>query len=55
MELGRLAVYYGMQKQCFSSHLVGMKTLNELKNNLEVVTKGLSDQELKALSHIKTK
>uniref|UniRef100_A0A1B6LJ49 NADP-dependent oxidoreductase domain-containing protein n=1 Tax=Graphocephala atropunctata TaxID=36148 RepID=A0A1B6LJ49_9HEMI len=55
VELGKLAVHYSMQQPGHCSHLVGMKTLAQLKCNLEVATSGLSEAESKVLAHLKEK
>lgn len=53
MELGKLAIYHGMEQSYYSSHLVGMKTLKELKDNLDISTNGLNTSELSALDEVK--
>lgn len=53
VELGKLAIYHGMQQSYYSSHLVGMKTLKELRDNLDISTNGLNKSELSALDEVK--
>lgn len=55
MELGKLAIYHGMEQSYYSSHLIGMKTLKELQVNLDVSTNGLNEKELSTLEEVKNR
>lgn len=55
IELGKLALWHAMQYEEICSNLVGIQNLNELKMNLDVALKGISDQEKLILKEIQEK
>nr|CAD7416430.1 unnamed protein product [Timema poppensis] len=55
VELGKLAVYHSLNKNGVAMHVIGMKTMDLLNSNLNIVHNGLTTQEKLVLEHIKEK
>lgn len=53
VELGKLAVYFCLQKSYISSCLVGMGSTKILKLNLDAAFNNISDEEKQVLNRIK--
>lgn len=55
VELGKLAMWHGLQCPDVSTYLVGMQNLRDLDINLRVLRDGLTDDEQKLLNELKEK
>lgn len=53
VELGKLALFYGLKNNGSDTILIGMNTRKLLNYNLEVLRKGISDKEAEVYNEIK--
>lgn len=53
MELGKLAVYHGLQNSNTDTVLIGMNNRKMLTYNLDVLVTGLNEQEAKVYEDVK--
>lgn len=52
MELGKLAVYYGLRQDGPDTVLVGMNSTKLLDYNFDVLLNGLSGKEMEVYDHV---
>lgn len=53
MELGKLAVYHGLQNSNTDTVLIGMNNRQMLNYNLDVLVTGLNEEEVKVYEEVK--
>lgn len=53
MELGKLAVYHGLQNSNTDTVLIGMNNRKMLNYNLDVLLTGLNEEEVKVYEEVK--